>query len=233
MIKILYEDNHLLFVEKPVNMPVQEDQSRDQDLLTYLKLMIKERDHKPGDVYLGLVHRLDRPVGGVLVFAKTSKAAARLANQLRLRQIDRQYLAVCRHKVKSDHGQLVDYLVKDRRHNHSYVTDQDHPQAKIAKLQYWKCAYDPAEDLSLVKVELETGRSHQIRLQFAHMNHPLYGDQRYGHEVNQPGQQIALWADRLSLIHPTKKDRITVDCPPPDVFPWSIFPWQASDHTIK
>ena len=219
---VLYEDNHLLIVEKPVNMPVQSDSSGDLDLLTAAKNYIKEKYQKPGNVYLGLVHRLDRPVGGAIVFARTSKAASRLANQLRRHQIKRQYLAVVHGQVTSTNATLTDYLYKDRAKNQSYVVPSDHPQAKLAKLSYHVLQQNA--DYALLQVELATGRSHQIRVQLAHQGHPLYGDQKYGADVNQVGQQIALWAHSLSLIHPTTKEAISLTAQPPiNAAPWQQF----------
>src|SRR5690625_2456695 len=135
-IPILYEDNHLLVVEKPINVPVQEDKSQDKDLLTMLKKMIKIRDEKPGNVFLGLVHRLDRPVGGVMVFAKTSKAASRLANAIRIGEFERSYLAVVRGVPKQKSGRLEHFLYKDTRKNMVHAVDKHHKQAKKAILEY-------------------------------------------------------------------------------------------------
>lgn len=219
---IIQEDNHLLFVEKPVNMPVQEDQSHDEDLLAYLKDFIKIRDQKPGNVYLSLVHRLDRPVGGTMVFAKTSKAASRLSDMLRRRAIDRTYLAVVRGQVSDNSGVLKGYMVKDRETNTSYLVDKSHKQGKSARLSYKRLAV--SGNLSLLEVKLDTGRSHQIRVQLAGMGHPIYGDQKYGQAVNQPGQQIALWATSLELIHPVKKTPVkAISLPDLKAEPWSNF----------
>ncbi|WP_411842510.1 RluA family pseudouridine synthase [Salinicoccus sp. HZC-1] len=220
-INVLYEDNHLLIVEKPVNLPVQEDSSKDKDLLTILKEYIKEKYNKQGDVYLGLIHRLDRPVGGAMVFARTSKAASRLSNELRKHQIYRTYAAVTRGHLPKNHGRLIDYLWKDRRKNIVSVTEEDKKDAKKAVLDYK--ALSNHKKGSLVEVELKTGRSHQIRVQLANQGTPLYGDQKYGQHVNKPGEQIALWATRLSVKHPTKDEMVTVDSRPPDKYPWTSF----------
>src|SRR5699024_2166708 len=220
-INVLYEDNHLLIVEKPVNVPVQGDSSKDEDLLTVLKQYIKEKYNKPGDVYLGLVHRLDRPVGGAMVVARTSKSASRLSDELRKHQIYRRYLAVTRGHLPKENGRLTDYLRKDRSKNVVSLVKQNEKDAKKAVLDYVVLKND--DNGSLVEVNLQTGRSHQIRVQLANQGAPLYGDQKYGQHVNRPGQQIALWAFRLSVKHPTKKEMITVDCPPPDKHPWSEF----------
>lgn len=223
-ISILYEDNHLLIVEKPVNMPVQADQSEDMDLLTYVKADIKKRYNKPGNVYVGLIHRLDRPVGGAIIFAKTSKAASRMANLLRKQEITRTYLAVVRGKVVRGQGRLIDYVWKDRQKNEVYVVNENKTGAKKAVLDY--TLLQTQQDLSLIKVQLQTGRSHQIRVQMKALGHPLYGDQKYGEQVNKRGQQIALWAHTLSFIHPVRGEEIQVICPPPEVVPWNI--WKKS-----
>lgn len=221
-ISILYEDNHLLVVEKPINIPVQEDSTGDQDLLTILKHDLKKRYQKPGNVFLALVHRLDRPVGGVMVFAKTSKAASRLADQLRQQKFTRRYLAVVRGVPRKKVARLEHYLVKDQRKNMVSVVSSEHKKAKKAILEY-ECL-DQADDVSLLAIRLYTGRSHQIRVQLAAIGHPLYGDQKYGQKVNRPGQQIALWAHSLQFKHPTKDDMLTIEAPPPKDYPWNIWP---------
>lgn len=189
-IPILYEDNHLLLVQKPVNVPVQGDHTGDDDLLSMLKRDLKVRYQKPGNVYLGLVHRLDRPVGGVMVFAKTSKAASRLSDAVRQRAIKRGYLAVVRGAPPQEQGVLEHYLVKDSRENKVYAVPPQHKNAKKAVLQYKTIAR--RKNLSLLYVELHTGRPHQIRVQLSSVGCPLYGDQKYGQGLNRPGQQIAL-----------------------------------------
>lgn len=221
-IPIIYEDNHLLVVEKPVNIPVQEDRSQDKDLLSLLKQDIKIRYQKPGNVYLGLVHRLDRPVGGVMVFAKTSKAASRLSDMIRRRVFEKNYLAIVRGRPAKAEGRLTDYLVKNRQKNIVYVTQSDHKEAKKAVLDYR--VIGTKNDLSLVQIQLHTGRSHQIRVQFANIGCPLYGDQKYGQHVNQPGEQIALWSSEIKFQHPTKKDTRQFTSTPPNVYPWHLWP---------
>lgn len=220
-VPILYEDNHLLIVEKPVNVPVQEDRSKDKDLLTWLKEDLKVRFNKPGNVYLGLVHRLDRPVGGVIVFAKTSKSASRLANTIQQGKFERNYLAVVRGKPLKNRAQLIHYLMKDREKNIVYAVSKTHKKAKKSILDYE--VVSTKEGLSLLNIRLHTGRSHQIRVQLAEEGLPLYGDQKYGHKLNKPGQQIALWANSVSIIHPTKKDNLTLESTPPNTYPWNLW----------
>ncbi|EPR11711.1 RluA family pseudouridine synthase [Ruminiclostridium papyrosolvens] len=219
--KIIYEDNHLLVVEKPVNIPVQADNTKDIDMLTILKQYLKEKYNKPGEVYLGLVHRLDRPVGGVMVFAKTSKSASRLSEQVRTRTFKKVYLAVVRGIPKEQKAQLRNFLLKDSSENMVHVVKEGTRDAKEAVLEY-KVLKSNGE-LSLIKVKLHTGRPHQIRVQLSHSGYPLYGDQRYGVTVNKPGQQIALWASSLTLEHPTKKEEMTFSCETPDTEPWIRF----------
>ncbi|HLQ71125.1 MAG TPA: RNA pseudouridine synthase [Bacillota bacterium] len=220
-IPILYEDNHLLVVEKPVNIPVQADRSKDKDLLTLLKEDLKVRYQKPGNVFLGLVHRLDRPVGGVMVFAKTSKCASRLSDSIRRGKFERTYIAVVRGLVPRKRGTLEHFLYKDKRKNKVYVVGAHHKQGKKAILDYEVLGKE--KNLSKVSVYLHTGRPHQIRVQLAALGFPIYGDQKYGAHVNKPGQQIALWAHTLLFQHPTKKDIIEVTAPISSDYPWLLF----------
>ena len=221
-IRIIYEDNHLLVVDKPVNMPSQQDRSGDKDILTHLKKYIKVKYHKPGNVYLGLVHRLDRPVGGAMVFAKTSKAASRLSQQIRAREFGKRYMAVIHGipQIKSKQG-LVHYLIKDRRKNMVTVVDSSIKGSQKAVLDYE--VVGQASNMALVEIDLHTGRPHQIRVQFAAIGHPLYGDQRYGSHFNKPGQQIALWSTKINLVHPTLREDMTFVSLPPLLYPWDIF----------
>ena len=217
MINILYEDNHLLVVEKPVNIPVQADQSKDKDLLSLLKQDLKVRYNKPGDVYLGLVQRLDRPVGGVLVFAKTSKAASRLSQQIANRQITKQYQAiVC--GIAQSQNMLEDWLIKDRKTNTVTVTSRSNRNGKHARLCY-QCL-NVFNNLSHILIQLETGRSHQIRVQLASRDLPLWGDQRYNPHA-KAGQQIALWSISLTLFHPITQEKMTFTSTPPFQYPWN------------
>lgn len=218
---ILYEDNHLLVVEKPVNIPSQEDRTRDKDMLNLLKEYIKIKYEKPGNVYLGLVHRLDRPVGGVMVFAKTSKAASRLSEQIQTRSFEKEYIAVIHGQLAKARGTLEHYLLKDNHTNTVRAVDKDTEGAKKAILKYELT--QQVSNLSLVKIWLLTGRSHQIRVQFASIGHPLYGDQKYGVDKNQPGQQIALWSSKVGLTHPTLREFMCFTSLPPCQDPWNLF----------
>lgn len=220
-IAILYEDNHLLVVEKPVNVPVQEDESGSLDLLTILKNDLKVRYQKPGNVYLGLVHRLDRPVGGVMVFAKTSKAASRLSDVIRRQAMGRSYLAVVHGTPQKKNEQLVHYLYKEHRKNIVSVVPSNHPKGKKAVLDYE--VLEAKNGFSLLLVHLHTGRPHQIRVQLSTIGHPLFGDQKYGQHVNKKGQQIALWAHSLTFEHPVRKEPFEAYSLPPNQYPWNIW----------
>lgn len=214
MINIIYEDNHLLVVEKPINVPVQEDITKDKDLLTILKEYIKDKYNKPGNVYLGLVHRLDRPVGGLMVFAKTSKAANRLSKQVKEKTMKKTYVAVVNGKVEKE-GTLKDKLEKDPKTNITKVS----PNGKEAILEYKLLQYK--NNYSLVQINLITGRSHQIRVQFSSRNHPLFADQKYN--KNPEKGQIALFAQRLEFFHPTTKELMSFELPLPNREPYNIF----------
>ncbi len=193
-LNILYEDNHIIVVEKKPNILCQGDYTKDIDLLTMVKEYIKEKYNKPGNVYLGLVHRLDRPVGGIMVFARTSKAASRLSETIRNHEMNKEYLLVCHGNI-NDEGIMEDYI--EKKDEISIISDN----GKYSKLEYK--VLDRKNNLNLVKVNLITGRHHQIRLQFASRNCPLYGDQLYGKEDKK---QIALFCYHLSFKHPVKDE---------------------------
>ena len=217
-IPVMYEDNHLLVVEKPANLPSQADSSGDPDLLSILKDYIGKKYNKPGAVYLGLVHRLDRPVGGAMVFARTSKAAARLSEAFRVHAQDRRYLAVAEGTFGAP-MELTDSLLKDARTGTVRVVGADTPGAKEARLISRPLA--SRDGLTLADVRLFTGRAHQIRVQHAHAGHPLWGDMRYGR--GESGRQIALWAYRLVLEHPTRHEKLYFASRPPRAGAWTLF----------
>ena len=215
MININYEDNHLLVVEKPINIIVQEDNTKDKDLLTILKEYIKEKYNKPGNVYLGLVHRLDRPVGGIMVFAKTSKAAGRLSEQIRNKTFKKTYNAIVMGNINQS-GKLEDYLLKDEKKNIVKVDKS----GKLAILYYKKLSYK--DNMSLVEINLETGRSHQIRVQMSNYGYPLFGDQKYNKKASV-GEQIALFAKKIEFIHPVTKENLVFEIDLPNRYPFNIF----------
>lgn len=219
-INVLYEDNHIIVVEKPTNIPSQGDKTGNIDMLQLVKQYIKEKYHKPGDVYLGLVHRLDRPVGGVMVFAKTSKAAARLSEQVRNKQFKKRYLVICDGKLKNKKGTLENYLLKNERLNMSRVVTEGVKNAKQAKLDYEVLKYNAETNLSILKINLYTGRHHQIRVQLANIGHSIYGDQKYGNRGR--GKQICLWAYQLSILHPITKEEMTFQVLPKLIGSWKV-----------
>ncbi|MCI8636443.1 MAG: RNA pseudouridine synthase [Clostridia bacterium] len=219
-LKILFEDNHIIVVEKKPNVPSQADKTEDEDMLTIVKQYIKEKYNKPGNVYLGLVHRLDRPVGGVMIFAKTSKAAARLSEQVRSKIFKKKYLAVVDGKIEKQVGTLENYLYKDERLNMSRVVSRDKKNAKLAKLDYKVLKYNEIKNLSLLEINLHTGRHHQIRVQLSNFGHSIFGDQKYGNRGQ--GKQIALWAYELTIEHPITKEKITFKDLPEAVGTWCI-----------
>ena len=219
-IEIIYEDNQIIVVKKQPNIPSQADKTDDIDMLTLVKEYIKEKYNKPGNVYLGLVHRLDRPVGGVMVFAKTSKSASRLSEQVREKIFKKEYLAVVDGKFETREGTLENYLYKDERNNISKVVKQDKKNAKFAKLDYEVLTYNEVKNLSLVRINLHTGRHHQIRVQLAETGHSIFGDQKYG--IRGQGKQIALWAYKLTIQHPITKQEMTFKCLPDSNGTWCI-----------
>jgi 23S rRNA pseudouridine1911/1915/1917 synthase len=222
--EILFEDNHLLAIVKPIGMPSQADSTQDLDVLTWLKQDLIARLNKPGNAFLGLVHRLDRPVGGAMLFAKTSKAASRLSHSIREHQFRKVYLAVIQGQLEQSSGELKNYLHKSETDNKVIVYDLPTANAKEAILRYQ--VQGTQQGLSLVEVELITGRSHQIRAQFAHIGHPLFGDSKYGSK--QHGD-IALWSARIEVKHPTKDELVVITSSPAAVAPWSCFELGAID----
>ena len=219
-LKIIYEDNHIIVIEKIPNVPSQADKTGDIDMLTLIKNYIKEKYEKKGNVYLGLVHRLDRPVGGVMVFAKTSKAASRLSEQVRTKTFQKEYLVVVDGKFEKEEGILEDYLLKNGQKNISKVVKEGTKNSKYAKLEYETLKYNQEIDLSLLKIKLHTGRHHQIRVQLSSRSHSIYGDQKYGSRGR--GKQIALWAYKLIIIHPISKKEMTFISVPEENRTWKI-----------
>ena len=219
-LEVIYEDNHIIVVKKQPNIPSQADKTEDIDMITIIKTYLKEKYNKPGNVYLGLIHRLDRPVGGVMIFAKTSKAASRLSDQVREKIFKKRYLAVVDGVFENKVGTLEDYLYKDERNNMSKVVDKEKRNSKFAKLDYEVLKYNEIKNLSLVKVNLYTGRHHQIRVQLANAGHSIFGDQKYG--TRGKGKQISLWAYELIIKHPISKKEMIFKCFPESLGTWCI-----------
>lgn len=213
---VIYEDNHLLAVYKPSGLLVQGDRTGDVCLQDLGKRWLKARYHKPGKVFLAMVHRLDRPVAGVVLFARTSKAASRLSRQFRERSVDKAYLAVVHGAVADASGRLIDHI--ERRDRVSRVVPAPTALSREARLHF--TVLGTYRETSLLRVSLETGRRHQIRIQLAQMSHPILGDLRYGADRPLPGRQIALLAQVLSVDHPTRNERLVLNCPIPQLWPW-------------
>lgn len=209
-LNIIYEDNHIIVVDKIAGVLSQSDDSNDIDMLTLVKSYIKEKYNKPGEVFLGLVHRLDTVTSGVMVFARTSKAASRLSEQIRQNNMKKTYLAVFEEEIKQKQGNYTDYLLKDSKKNIVTVT-KDKNKGKIAVLNYEVLNINKGR--TLAKIELITGRSHQIRVQFSSRGYHIYGDAKYGAK-NKEKKAIALHSYELSFIHPTKKEEMTFICEP-------------------
>jgi 23S rRNA pseudouridine1911/1915/1917 synthase len=197
---ILFEDNHLLVIEKPIGILSQADYTGDPNLVDLLKEFLKIKYQKPGNVYLGLIHRLDRPVGGVMIFGKTSKASSRLQLQMQLGEIHKYYLAVTEAHPPDEKGKLIHYLSKNEDKNKTRVYDQPNKNTKECILEYEVLANVAGK--CLLRIALHTGRSHQIRAQLAHINCPICGDNKYGPHKPQYVKDIALYSYKLCLIHP-------------------------------
>ncbi len=225
---ILHEDNHIIVVLKPQNIPSCEDESKDADMLTIIKEYIRKTYDKKGNVYLGLVHRLDRPTGGVMVFAKSSKAASRLSEQLRDGDFEKRYFAVLAGIPKEEKATLTHYMKKNPVNNMVYVCPPTVSGAKFAELEY--SILETVDELALADVRLHTGRTHQIRVQMSAIGTPVYGDMRYGGEKAKKGF-LALWAYYLSFTHPVSKERMVFRVEPPkDNMPWKYF---DTDRAVK
>ena len=212
--RILYEDNHLLVFNKKPGEIVQGDRTGDTPLSEDLKAFIKQRDNKPGNVFLGVPHRLDRPVSGIVIFAKTSKALERLAAMFREGSVHKTYLALCCGEPWDEEGLLEDWLSRNEKQNKSYVVREGTPGAKLARLRYR--FVQRTERYSLLEVELLTGRHHQIRCQLSHMGCPIKGDLKYGAPRSNPDGGICLHSRRAVFVHPVQKVELTVEAPIPD-----------------
>lgn len=216
-LNIIYEDNHIIVVEKIINVPSQKDESNDIDMLSLVKEYIKNKYQKKGNVYVGLVHRLDRPVGGVMVFAKTSKAASRLSEQIRKNKLKKTYIAIVQGIVKPKKGTWKDYLIKNESTNTTTTTTID--KGKEAILDYE--VLQESNNMSMLKINLKTGRSHQIRVQTSSRNYPIIGDNKYNKDAKKI--DIALFAYELSFIHPTTKQLLNFKINLKDKYPFNLF----------
>ena len=209
----LYEDNHIIIVSKRSGEIVQGDKTGDEPLSETVKQYIKEKYHKPGNVFLGVVHRLDRPVWGLVVFAKTSKALTRLNKMFKEGQVHKTYWAITKNAPPAEEGVLTDGLVRNERQNKSYAHPQEVPNAKKAVLKYRVIAH--SDRYHLIEVNLLTGRHHQIRCQLANMGCAIKGDLKYGAPRSNPDGSISLLARRITFVHPVSKENIVVEAPLP------------------
>lgn len=230
---VIYRDNHLLALYKPAGLLVQGDETGEASLLDLGKAWLKHQYHKPGRVFLGMVHRLDRPVAGVVLFCRTSKAAARISEQFRTGNVRKRYLTVVEGALKEASGRLI-HQMERREDRSSRIVAAKTPESREARLSYR--VLDTFRSRSLVEVILETGRRHQIRLQMAHIGNPVLGDIRYGASAPLPRQQIALLARELTVRHPIHKSELSLLSPLPHGWPWPSAiippdapPWNWSD----
>ena len=219
--RILFEDNHLLVVNKLPSEIVQGDKTGDVCLLDDVKSYIKEAYNKPGNVYAGLVHRIDRPVSGAVIFAKTSKALSRMTLKIKEREFSKTYLAIVKNKPPKEAGELSDYMIKNETQNKSYIVSSNTKGAKLAQLRYR--VIGSSDSYYLLEVELITGRHHQIRAQLAHMGCPIKGDLKYGFPRSNPDASISLHAYKIKFEHPTLKTVVEIKAPKPTGNPWDAF----------
>lgn len=219
--KVLYEDNHIIIVDKSSSEIVQGDKTGDTPLVDTVKEYIKQKYQKPGNVFLGVVHRLDRPVSGVVVFARTGKALARLNEMFRTKDVHKTYWAIVTKRPPQPQGELVHWLVRNERQNKSYAYDKEVPQSKQAILDYRLIG--SSDRYFLLEVDLKTGRHHQIRCQLSKMGCPIKGDLKYGAPRSNPDGSISLHARRIRFIHPVSKKEILIEAPLPKDTLWNAF----------
>ncbi|WP_308266860.1 RluA family pseudouridine synthase [Prevotella sp.] len=215
---VVYEDNHIIIVNKQSGEIVQGDKTGDTPLSDIVKQYIKEKYNKPGNVFLGVVHRLDRPVSGLVVFAKTSKALSRLNEMFRTGDVHKTYWAIVKKNDIAPEATLTDWLTRNERQNKSYAHNREVPGAKKAVLSYK--VRSMSDNYMLLEVRLMTGRHHQIRCQLAHMGCPIKGDLKYGSPRSNPDGSISLMSRRVEFVHPVSKETITVEAPVPDDRLW-------------
>lgn len=231
-LRVLYEDNHIVVVLKPQNVPTQADSSGDPDLLSMVKEYVKQKYNKPGNAFIGLVHRLDRPTGGVMVFARTSKAAQRLCEQIQAGDFEKKYLAVTVGCPRWPQSRLSDWLVKDEANNMVRVAPARVEGAKLAELDYK--VVETADKISLLDIKLLTGRSHQARVQLSNMGTPIFGDAKYGGDTLAKGHNLALWAYQITFSHPTTKQTMVFKVfPPTENTPWKYFAIEKHINVVR
>jgi 23S rRNA pseudouridine1911/1915/1917 synthase len=219
--EILYEDNHIIIVNKRSSDLVQGDGTGDESLDNIVRSYIKEKYKKPGDVFLGVVHRLDRPVSGCVVYARTSKALSRLSELFRTREVKKTYWAIVTDRPPAEEGVLSNWLKKNEKQNKSYVYDKEVKGSKLAELSYTVLAR--SEKYYLLEVDLQTGRHHQIRAQLAAAKCPIKGDLKYGAPRSNEGGGISLHSRKITFMHPVKNEEITVTAPLPEDRIWKLF----------
>lgn len=219
--KVVYEDNHVIIVNKDSGEIVQGDKTGDTPLSEYVKEYIKEKYHKPGNVFLGVVHRLDRPVSGLVVFARTSKALSRLNEMFRTGDVHKTYWAIVKNRPPVERGLLTHWLVRNERQNKSYAYEREVPGSKKALLEYK--VIGRSDNYTLLEIRLMTGRHHQIRCQLAAMGCPIKGDLKYGAQRSNPDGSISLMSRRVEFVHPVSKETICVEAPLPDDNLWRSF----------
>ena len=219
--KVIYEDNHLIIVNKSPGEIVQGDKTGDKPLSELLKEYVKTKYNKPGEVFLGVVHRLDRPVSGLVIFARTSKALARMNSLISSREVKKTYWAIVKGMPSEPQGHLIDYLWKNETQNKSYVVPETHKGALRAELEYKLLA--KGKDYSLLEVNLMTGRHHQIRVQLAAIGLIIKGDLKYGSQRSNPDGSIHLHARKVEFLHPVKQTPMIIEAQPPGERMWTIF----------
>ena len=218
---VVYEDNHIIVVNKTASEIVQGDKTGDTPLSETVKEYLKVKYNKPGNVFIGVTHRLDRPVSGVVVFAKTSKALSRLNDMFRLGEVKKTYWAIVKDRPKELEGELMHWMVRNEKQNKSYAYDKERPNSKKAILRYKLIGH--SQNYHLLEVDLQTGRHHQIRCQLAKMGCPIKGDLKYGSPRSNPDGSICLHARRVRFVHPVSKERIDVTAPLPSGNLWNGF----------
>ncbi len=220
VLDILYEDNHIIAINKKAGQIVQGDKSNDIPLSELIKLYLKEKYNKPGNVFLGVVHRLDRPVSGVIIFAKTSKALTRLNEMIKNKEAKKKYIAICKNKPPKEQDCLVNYIYRDEVKNKSFIREKETKGCKKAILYY--TVIKKTDNYYFLEIDLETGRHHQIRCQLSNINCPIRGDLKYGYPRSNKDASISLHASEISFVHPVSKEKIIIKASFPEEELWSV-----------